>query len=268
MDRGRYIATVRLGMGQFWALAWALTAQGIRGRYTRSILGPLWGVINPVFSMVVFTFIQGFVNIPSDNIPYPIFAYSALLPWTFFASALQGGGGSLMGAGGILRKNPVAREVFVLVAIMNALYDLLISGVIMVGLMVWFRVPVGWPLLCLPALVLLTALLAFAMGMLLAAFGTFKQDFFQISGYAMKGWFMATPVIYAMSAVEQKWPQWVWLYKLNPMVGIIEAFRDVLIRNVWPDPALLAWGLPVTALALLIAWPLFRHAARYFADVL
>lgn len=249
----------------FWHLMWALVVRDVRGRYRRSFLGPLWAIIRPVFMMVVFSILRGIVKIPSDGIPYPIFSYSVLVPWTFFTTAINTCGPCVISNGGIMKKLAVDREVFPVTAVVTAGFDLLMSSLVLAGMMVWFRVPVGWSLLWLFPLLGLTAILALGCGMFLAALGTFRRDFLMAGGFAMQLWLYATPIIYPMSSVPEKWHS---LYVLNPMVGILEGFRSVLAKGVAPDLALLAWSLPGVLLVVLIGWPLYRKMSQYFADVL
>lgn len=249
----------------FFTLLRALVSRDIRGQYRRSILGPAWAIIRPVFMMVIFTFLRGIVDIPSDGIPYPIFSFTVLVPWAFFTAAVTACGGSVMGNASIIKKMPIAREVFPLAATVTAAFDLVMSGLVLAGLMVWFKVPAGWALLWVPVLVLMTAVLAMAVGMFLAALGTFKRDFLMAGGFAIQLWLYASPIIYPVSSVPARWRAW---YILNPMVGILEGFRNVLARGQSPDLDLLLWSLPGIMLALLIGWPLFRKMSQYFADVL
>ncbi len=255
----------RAEVERFLNLLWALVSRDVRARYRRSILGPLWAIIQPLFLMVVFTILRGFVDIPSEGIPYPIFSYSALVPWTFFSTAVNNSGPSIMSNAGILKKMAVAREIFPLAAVLTAGFDLLMSGLVLAGMMIWFHVPVGWSLLWLPLLIVLTGLLALAVGMFLAALGTFKRDFLLAGTFLMQLWLYATPIIYPLSSVPERWRVF---YVLNPMVGLLEAFRSILARGVAPDLELLAWALPGIALAWLVSWPFFRVMSQYFADVL
>jgi lipopolysaccharide transport system permease protein len=250
---------------RFFNLLWALVSRDVRGRYRRSILGPAWAIIQPLFLMVVFTIIRGFVNIPSEGVPYVIFSYSALVPWGFFSSAVNGCGPSIIGNAGILKKMAVPREVFPLAAVLTAAFDLLMSGLVLAGMMLWFRVPVGWSLLWVPILVLMTGALALGVGMFLAALGTFKRDFLMAGGFLMQLWLYVSPIIYPVSSVPERWRG---LYVLNPMVGIIEGFRAVLVKGTVPDLGLLVWSLFGIAVAWAVAWPLFRKMSQYFADVL
>ncbi len=249
----------------FLNLLAALVMRDIRGRYRRSLLGPLWAVIRPLFMMVVFGILRGVANIPSDGIPYPIFSFSVLVPWVFFSTAVNACGPSVLGNAGILKKLAVDREVFPVSAIVIAGFDYLIAGVILAGMLLWYHVQVGWTVLWVLPLTLLTALLALGVGMFLAAFGTFKRDVLMAGGFALQLWLYATPIIYPLSCVPERWRA---LYVLNPLVGILEGFRQVLALGQPPDLALLAWALPGVLLSLLFGWPLFRRMSQYFADVL
>lgn len=249
----------------FWNLVRALVVRDIRGQYRRSVLGPAWAIIRPVFMMIVFTFVHGVLNISSDGIPYPIFSFSVLVPWVFFTSAVNSCGSCIMGNASIVKKMPVAREVFPVAALVAAAFDMLMSGSVLAAMMVWYRVPVGLSLFWLPVLIGATGVLALGVGMFMAAFGTFKRDILMAGGFSLQLWLYASPIIYPMSSVPERWRD---LYLLNPMVGILEGFRSVLARGESPDPILLAWALPGIVLAVLAGWPLFRKMSQYFADVL
>lgn len=251
---------------RFLRLLWAITGRDIRARYRRTLLGPLWAILQPLMLMVVFTTLSGVLEIPSEGIPYVIFSYSALTPWTFFANSVSRCGPSIISNASIIKKTPVSRELFPMVAITTAGFDAAMAGIILAGMMIWYKVPVGIPLLLwLPILTLLTALFALGVGMLFASLGVYKRDILQINAFVLQLWIYLTPIIYPINEVPEKWQN---LYKLNPMVGILEGFRSILARGEAPDLDLLLWSLPGTALMLLIAWPLFRYTSRYFADVL
>jgi len=215
--------------------------------------------------MVVFTFLRTVVDIPSDGIPYVIFSYAALVPWTFFASSVNRAGQSILSNAALIKKSPVPREIFLLAALGTSFFDFCMSGTILAGMMLCFHVSVGAALLWLPVLILLTAALAFGVGMFVAALGCFKQDVIFAASFAMQLWLYATPVIYPVSSVPEKWQ---WLYQLNPMVGIIDGFRNVLIKNTPPDYSLMFSTAVATGCILAIVWPLFRRCANYFADAL
>ena len=259
------VASVRMEASRFFNLLWALVSRDITARYRRSLLGPAWAILQPLILMVLFTMIRRFVAIPSDGMPYAIFSYSALVPWTFFSNAVNQCGPSVVSNAGIVKKMAVAREVFTAAAVVTALFDLLMSGLVLAVMMVWFQVPVGWSLLWLPVLVLLTALLALAVGMGIASLGTFKRDLVFAAPFVMQLWLYATPVIYPISSVPERWRS---LYVLNPMAGIIEGFRSVLVKGLMPDLGLLAWSVMGIGLIWALTWPLFRFMSQYFSDAL
>ncbi|MEW6531738.1 MAG: ABC transporter permease [Thermodesulfobacteriota bacterium] len=267
MREGVYInsASQARKLSSFRSLLFALVIRDLKGKYRRSMLGIWWALIQPLVLMLLFTMLRGFVNIPSEGIPYVLFSYSALVPWTFFTAALSSCGPSIIDNAEVIKKIALPREVFPLAGVTSCLFDLGMSGVILAGMMAWYRVSVGWALLWLPLLVLLVAAVAFATGMLLAGLGTFRKDFIFAVPFIAQAWLFVSPVIYPMSSVPEQWRS---LYMLNPMVGIIEGFRNVLLKASAPPLEPLAISVAVTALLLVTAWPIFRRLSAYFADVL
>lgn len=251
--------------GQFVNLLSALVYRDITSRYRRSLLGPLWAILQPLILTVLFNMLRGFVSIPSDGIPYVLFSYTALVPWTFFTNALSFCGPSVALNANIIKKMAMPREVFPLAAVVTALFDFLMSGLILVGMMIWFRVPVSWSVLWVPVLVLFMAALAFGVGLFIASLGTLRRDFIFATPFLVQFWLYATPVIYPLSSVPEHWRA---LYMLNPMVGIIEGFRSALLQNTSPSLAALSWSVLITLVIMAITWPVFRRLSRYFADVI
>ncbi|MFH0873190.1 MAG: ABC transporter permease [bacterium] len=250
-------------LGRSLNLLWALWSRDVKARYRKSILGPAWALIQPLVYMVIFTLLRGVVRFSSEGIPYPIFTFAALVPWTFFSNAVVSSAPSVIMNASIIKKIALPREIFPLSAVVTALFDLLMSGLVLAGLMIYYHIRVGWALLWLPALVALTALLAFGVGMFLAAFGTFKRDLVMAAPFLMQFWLFLSPIVYPLSQVPGKWRD---LYMLNPMVGLIEGFRNVLLRAQSPSLEPLAWSALMTLAALAITWPLFRWISQYFAD--
>ncbi|MBF0371106.1 MAG: ABC transporter permease [Magnetococcales bacterium] len=266
-QKGIYRQT-RGGVGEgrrMVALAQALVVRGFKGQYRRSLMGPAWAFLQPLVYMVVFTFLRGVLDIPSNGIPYAIFTFSALVPWTFFSNAVSRCAPSISANGGILKKISVAREIFPISAVVTSLLDFLIASVILVGMMVYYEVPVGWTLLWIPLLVVLTALFALGIGLAAAAVGTFKHDVIFGIPFLMQFWMLATPIMYPASQVPERWQG---IFALNPMVGLIEGFRNILTLGQGPDLALLGTSVLGIAVVWLIAWPLFRSVSQYFSDVL
>ncbi|OQY48548.1 MAG: ABC transporter [Anaerolineaceae bacterium 4572_78] len=255
----------RIEIQRFWSLLWALVAREFKGRYRRSILGPLWAVLQPLFYMVIFTFLRGVLDIPSDGVPYIIFTYSALVPWTFFAGTITRCGPSVSANSSLVKKIALPREIFPAAGVMGALIDFCIAATILIVMMIWYQVHITWSLAWLPFLILLTAILALGIGLGVSALGTYRHDVLFALPFVTQFWILATPIMYPLSEVPSAWQ---FAYKLNPMVGIIEAFRDVLVKGLSPDMSLLSISITGTVLVWLVAWPIFRFMSQYFADVL
>ena len=249
---------------QFATLLWALTYRNFVSRYRKSILGPAWAIIHPLFYMVIFTFLRGVTNFSDEGIPYPIFTFAALVPWTFFANAVIQSAPSVLLNANVVKKIAAQKEVFPLSAVLTSLLDFAIAGVVLAGLMIWYRIPVSSALIWLPVLILLTLVLAFAIGMFLASLGTFRRDLVMAAPFLMQFWLFTSPIMYPLSQVPEKWHS---LYQLNPVVGIIEGFRNVLLKASAPPLEPLLWSVVVTLVALGLTWPFFRWISQYFADV-
>lgn len=250
---------------KFWSLVWALSVREVKGKYRRSLLGPFWAVLQPLFYMVIFTFVRGMLDIPSDGIPYVVFTYSVLVPWTFFSNVVTRCAPSIMANASLVKKISIWREVFPAASIITAFLDFLIASIILILMMIWFEVPLSLNLLWVPVLMVLTGLLAFGIGLGIAALGTYKQDIAFALPFFMQFWILATPIMYPLSKVPSSW---LLFYQLNPMVGLIEAFRNVMIKAAAPDMSLLAITIVEMVLIWALALPLFKNMSQYFADVL
>jgi lipopolysaccharide transport system permease protein len=248
-----------------WALLRALVMRDVTSRYRRSSLGMWWAFLQPLILMLLFNMLRGFVNIPSDGVPYVLFSYAALVPWTFFANSLSACGPSIITNAEVIKKIALPREVFPLAAVSTALFDFAMSAIVLAALMAWFRVAVGMALFWLPVLITVMTAAAFAIGLLLAGLGTFRRDFTFATPFVTQAWLFVTPVIYPISTVPEQWRS---IYMLNPMVGIIEGFRQVLLKNTAPPLEPLAASVIMTVILLAVCWPIFRRLSAYFADVL
>ena len=245
----------------FYFLVW----RNVKVRYAQSILGIGWAVIRPVFSMIVFSIVFGrLAKVSSDGVPYAIFSYAALVPWTYFSSALTGASGSLVGASGMISKVYFPRLIIPLTTVLSNLVDFAIALLILFGLMVWFGMrPTIWALL-LPLLVLLMMLTATGLGMWLTALAIQYRDVNYGLSFAVQLLMYAAPVVYPASSIPQ---QYRLLYGLNPMAGVIEGFRSALLgTNPMPWDLLLPGT--ITAIIVFIGGALyFRRMERIFADV-
>lgn len=253
---------------ELWAyreLLWVLTRRDIKVRYKQTVLGILWAVIQPVMAMVVFSIFFGrLAKMPSDGLPYPIFVYAALLPWTFFANALGNAGNSLVGSAHLISKVYFPRLIIPLASVGAGLIDFAISTVILLALMVAYGV--GWSinLLAAPVLVLAVVFTALGVGTLLSALNVAYRDFRYVIPFLIQLWLFATPVVYPASLVPERWQ---WLLYLNPMAGLIEGFRSAFLARPFD-----LFGIAIsTAVALMIFFIgafYFEKVERRFADII
>jgi lipopolysaccharide transport system permease protein len=245
----------------FYFLIW----RNIKVRYAQSVLGVGWAIIQPVFSMIVFTIVFGkLAKIGSEGVPYAIFSYAALAPWTYFSNALTQSGASLVGASGMISKVYFPRLIIPISPVLDKLVDFGISLVLLVGLMVWFKIaPTIW-VLTLPLLILLMMVTAAGLGMWLTALAVQYRDVNYGMKFAVQLFMYASPVVYPASLVPD---QFRLLYGLNPMAGVIEGFRAALLGTRPMPWDLIAVG-SVTAFAVALSGAFyFRRTERVFADV-
>ena len=237
----------------------------VKARYAQSVLGIGWAIIQPVFNMLVFTIVFGkLANVNSDGVPYAIFSYTALVPWTYFSNALTGATSSLVGAQGMISKVYFPRITVPLAPVIAKLLDFAIALLVLFGLMLWYRILPNWNALFLPALILLMVLTAAGAGMWLTALSVQYRDVNLAMSFLVQILMYAAPVVYPTSSV----PEWLQpFYALNPMVGVIEGFRAALLGTI---PMPWDWIAIGSISALLIAlsglW-FFRRMEITFADV-
>lgn len=243
----------------------ALLTRDLKGQYRRSSLGLGWALLQPLVLLCMFLLLRGVVPLPSEGVPYPVFALSALVPWAFFVNAVTRAGPSVVNNAGIVKKIGLPREIFPMVAVSISLVDFLVASMVLLAFSAWYAIPVGVNLLWLPLLLVLLMALAFATGLLIAAVGTFRRDILFAIPFLFQFGLLATPVMYPVSAVPEHWQG---LYRLNPLVGLIDGFRRVIIHDSPPDLNALAISAAVGAALLAVALPTFRAVSRYFADIL
>lgn len=249
----------------YWNLIGALVKRDIQSRYRRTFLGPLWAIIPAVMTMAIFTLLRGVVDIDSEGVPYVVFSFSTIVPWTYFQRAITNIPNSVLGNGALLRKIAVPREIFPLVGIFTSLFDFFMSFIVLVVILILYQIPFTLAWVWLPILLFMLSLLAWVVGIGISAVSVYKRDLIQGLTYLTQLWFFATPVVYSFSAVEGKIRI---LYALNPTVGIIDGFRQVLVFGQPPDPILLLVSCAGIGVIALFTYPLFRSMSRYFADVL
>ncbi len=245
----------------FLFLVW----RDIKTRYAQSILGIGWAVIQPVFSMVVFTIVFGnLANVNSEGVPYAIFSYTALVPWTYFSSSLTSSSSSLISSKNLITKVYFPRLVIPIAPVLAKLIDFGISFLILLGLMIWFGVTPTYGALLVPLFVVLMMLTAAGVGMWLTALSIQYRDIRYGSNFFVQLLMYASPVIYASSAIPERYQM---IYAINPMVGVIEGFRAVLLGTRAIPWDFIAVGAVMAVVFFISGALYFRSMERYFADV-
>ncbi len=244
-------------------LLYFLVWRDIKVRYKQTVLGAAWAILQPVMTMAVFSvFLGRLAHVPSDGIPYPLFSFVALVPWTYFATAVSGASASVVSSQQLLSKVYFPRLLIPLAAVVTPLVDFGFALLTLVALLWWYRVVPGAAVVWLPALMALAIVSAFAVSLVLATLMVRYRDVRYIVPFAMQFWMFATPVAYPASLVPVKWRL---LYGLNPMTGVVEGFRWVLVGGPAPGPMILVSSLVILVL-LAAGLVYFRAAEGTFAD--
>jgi len=243
-----------------------LTWRDIKVRYKQAALGIAWAVLQPLFTMIVFSVILGnWLNVPTENdIPYPVFSFVALLPWQLFASTLQRSGTSLVSSANLLTKIYFPRLVIPIAAVGAGLVDFFISFVVLIGLMLYYHLPFTLNMLWLPLLVVLALITALSIGLWLSALNVQYRDVQQMIPFLIQAWFYISPVVYSSGVVPSE--KWKLIYALNPMAGVIQGFRWALLDTAPPD-ASLAVSTGVVVVLLVTGLYFFKRMERVFADI-
>jgi len=229
------------------------------------VLGFAWAIIQPVMMMVVFSVFFGrLAQMPSDGVPYPVFVYSALLPWTFFQNAVGASSNSLVGSANLVSKVYFPRLIIPLASVGGGVSDFLISAAVLLVLMVVYGVGFSINLLAAPVLMIGAIFTAVGVGAFLSALTVAYRDFRYIIPFMLQFWMFATPVVYPAAIVPE---QWRWVYYLNPMAGIIEGFRSAFLGRPFVASAL-ALSLAVSAVLFLVGIAYFEKVERRFADII
>jgi lipopolysaccharide transport system permease protein len=241
------------------------TGRTIRGRYQQSVLGWLWAVVQPAATVAVFSFVFTIiVPVVTDPIPYIVFSYTAMVPWTFFASSIGDMTDSLTQNMSLVTKIYFPREILPLSAMFARLMDFGVASVLLIILMIYYQVqpfPLGW--LILPAIIATQIMLIIGLGLLASALNVFTRDVSPLIRLSLQVWFYATPIIYPVTLV----PEWLRpIYYLNPMAGIIMSYRDVLILRQLPGNYLLIAAL-ISFVIFLIGYWFFKRVEFQFADI-
>jgi lipopolysaccharide transport system permease protein len=259
-----------LNLRDLWVyreLVYFMIWRELKVRYKQTLLGALWAIIQPVMTMVVFNFLFGKVaKVPTDGIPYPIFAYSALLPWGLFAAALNQGSRSLTSNNNMISKIYFPRLILPISSVLSGLVDFAISFVILIGLMIYYKINPTWTALwALPLFLLLAIITALGVSLWLAAINVKYRDVNYALPFLTQFWMFVTPVAYSAKVISDKWQL---VYSLNPMAGVVNGFRWALLGSgAGPDTALLV-SASISILVLVSGLFYFRGMERTFADTI
>jgi lipopolysaccharide transport system permease protein len=266
LEPGRGLA--QLNLREVWAyreLLYFLIWRDVKVRYKQTALGAAWAILQPVTTMVVFSVFFGkFAKMPSDGVPYPVFAFTALLPWQLFAFALSESANSLVGSQNLITKVYFPRLIVPLAAVLAGLVDFAIAFAVLIGMLAFYGIVPHASIVFLPLFILLAVASALAVGLWLSSLNVTFRDVRYVIPFLTQVWMFVTPVAYPSSIVPSPWRA---LLGLNPMAGVVEAFRWALLGTESPPGAILL--VSIAAVIALLAGGLvyFRQTERTFADL-
>lgn len=247
-------------------LLYFLVWREIKIRYKQAAIGIGWAILQPVIAMLIFTVIFGyFARIPSDGVPYAVFAFTAILPWTYFSEAFRRGGTGLVEDADLIRKIYFPRLIIPLAMVVAPLVDFLLSFLVLLVLLAWYGIMPTANIVFLPLFLFVAMVLALAVSLWLGPINVRFRDIKHTLPFLIQIWMYASPVVYPLSMVPERWKL---LYSLNPMVGVIEGFRWALLGKASPDFLAIGVGLLLIVLGLLGGIVYFKKMERFFADVI
>jgi lipopolysaccharide transport system permease protein len=247
-------------------LLFSWTLRDFKVRYSQSLLGVTWAILQPFSLMIIFSAVFSvFLKVPTDGIPYPVFAYTAILPWTFFANALSFAIPSLVSNMNLVSKIYFPREIFPLSSILVCLIDFGVASIIFVLMLLFYRVPVGLTILYVPLILIVQIILTFGISLLGSAVIVFYRDVRFVIPLALQIWMYVSPVIYPANMVPPKFRS---IYFLNPMAVLIDTYRRIILFNQTPDWRYLGLTSLLSVLLMVGAYRYFKRAEREFADLI
>jgi lipopolysaccharide transport system permease protein len=248
-------------------LLYFLTLRDVKVRYKQTLFGVAWAVIQPVVSMIIFSVIfgrlAGIQGVP--GVPYPLFVFTGLLPWTYFAGSLTLAGNSVAGNSALITKVYFPRLILPFAAVVVPLIDFLMSFAVLIGLFVWYGRTPSWHVVFLPIFLGMALLTALGIGLWLSALNARYRDVPFAIPFLIQIWLYASPVIYPVTLIPEHWR---WLLALNPMTGVLDGFRWALLGKGTPDFGVYAISLAVGVVMIVVGLVVFKHVERRFADVM
>jgi lipopolysaccharide transport system permease protein len=259
---------ISLNLRDLWEyreLAYFLTWRDIKVRYKQTVLGASWAIIQPFFTMIIFSIFFGrLAGLPSDGVPYTIFAYAALVPWTFFANGLSNSSNSLVGSSNLLKKVYFPRLVIPISAILAGVIDFILAFIVLILMMISFKIYPTVNVFFLPLLLLLALVTSLGVGLWLSALNVQFRDIRYAVPFVINAWMFATPIAYPSSLLEEPWRT---LYGLNPMAGVVEGFRWALLGTETQPGAMVFISAAVAIIVFIGGLYYFRRMEKTFADV-
>ena len=255
---------------EYRELLYFLVWRDVKVRYKQTVLGVLWIILQPVVSMVVFSALfGGLLDVPSGGVPYPIFLYSALLPWNYFSGSLTRSSASVVGSANLIRKVYFPRLVIPISGVVSGLVDFAVAFSVLAALMLFYRVAPTPAVLLLPAFILLAMATSLGFGLWLSALNVRFRDVGYLVPFLVQIWMYLTPVIYPVTLIPERLR---WLLALNPMTGVVEGFRWALLgahlEDAAPPGGLFYASIAIALGVLVSALVFFRRTERTFADVI
>lgn len=250
---------------QYRELLYFLVWRDIKVRYKQTALGASWAIIQPLMTMVVFSVFFGkLAKVPSDGIPYPIFSFTALVPWSFFSTGLSGAANSLVGSANLIKKVYFPRLTIPIATVLSGIVDFALAFVVLLVMMLTYRIVPTTNIIWLPAFLLLALSTSLGVGLWLAALNVQFRDVRQIVPFITQFWMYATPIAYSSKMLHEPW---LTLYGLNPMVGVVEGFRWALLGKTGA-PGPMVWVSALASFAILVGGAYyFRRMEKNFADL-
>lgn len=245
-------------------LLYQLIQREIKARYKQSIIGYAWVIINPLSQLLVYSFVFSIIfRFPTNNIPYPIFLFAGLLPWIYLQSATSANTLALVDNRDLIKKVAFPREVFVYSVVISKLIDLFFASLVLVIFLIFYHVPVSFQVIYVIPLLFIQILLITGIGLIFSTANLFYRDIQYLINLLLMLWMYLTPIVYPLSLVPHSW---IWIYKLNPMVGIIEGYRSALFGYPF-DWRTILWSFIFSLAVFIMGFSLFKRMEKVFADI-
>jgi lipopolysaccharide transport system permease protein len=251
---------------RYRGLLWVLSLSQIQVRYKQSVMGLAWAVLQPLALMGMFTLIFSvLLKVPSEGIPYPIFSYSALLFWTFFSTSLSSAIPSLETNAGLIKKIYFPREFFPISSILAAMFDLVIAAIIFLGMMFYYHIHFTLNILYVIPLLIIQTIFMMGVCFIFSALNAYYRDIKYALPLVIQIWMYATPIIYPITLIPERFKTY---YLLNPMTGLIESYRNVLVKGIGPEGLYVGVAAAGAVFLFIVGYIYFKRIEMTFADVI